>query len=416
MIAEILSTGEEIRIGSTIDSNAAYIAQKLEEAGIYITRHHGVGDEMKAIVSVLREIGARADIAIVTGGLGPTTDDITTEAAAKAAKKELTLDKNALKSIENYFKMRNRPMTLSNQKQALLPKGARCLFNPVGTAPGFCLKIDKCLCFFLPGVPVEMQRMLSDQVLPIIHELEGDCKEIALTKTITTFGLTESATNERLAGFETRFPEIKLGFRVHFPEIHIKFYLRGKDHHALQQKIARASDWVIEKVGKKVLSTDGYSMETIIAGLLKRTQATVAVAESCTGGIISDWLTNVPGSSNYFLFSAVTYSNKAKIDVLGVSPETLNRFGAVHENTVKEMAAGVRRIADSTYGLATSGIAGPDGGTDDKPVGTVCLALASTDRITSHRLMYNFGDRLRHKRVFAMAALDLLRQEIMDNE
>ena len=412
MTAEILATGEEIRTGATIDSNSAYIAQKLEETGVHITRHHSVGDEIEAIVSVLKEMGARADIAVVTGGLGPTTDDITTEAAAKAADTKLLLDDNALKSVENYFKMRNRPMSPSNRKQALLPQGAQCLFNPIGTAPGFLLKIDKCRCFFLPGVPAEMKRMLIDTVVPSIRKLQGDNQALSLTKTITTFGLTESAAGDRLAGFDTRFPEIKLGFRVQFPEIHIKFYLRGQDEPALERLIARASDWVTEKIGEKVLSIDGHSMETVIAEYLNRKQATVAVAESCTGGLISHWLTNVPGSSNFFLFSGVTYANSTKTDVLGVSTETLNRFGAVHEETVKEMATGIRHLTNATYGLATSGIAGPDGGTAEKPVGTVCIGLATPDTVTSRRLNYNFGDRLRHKRVFAMAALDLLRKEI----
>lgn len=413
MIAEILATGEEIRTGATIDSNSAYISQKLEEAGIHITRHHCVGDEIEAIISVLKEMGQRADIAVVTGGLGPTADDLTAEAAAQAAETKLALHDDALKSVENYFKLRKRPMNPSNRKQALLPLGAQCLLNPVGTAPGFRLKIDKCLCFFLPGVPVEMQKMMTDVVLPSIRNLRGDGQELFITNTITTFGLTESATGERLAGFDSRFPEIKLGFRVHFPEIHIKFYVRGKDEQTLADQIARASDWVVERIGKKVLSTEGHSMETIIAKLLNQKQATVAVAESCTGGLISHWLTNVPGSSNYFLLSGVTYSNNTKIDVLGVSAETLNHFGAVHEETVKEMATGIRRLADSTYGLATSGIAGPEGGTEEKPVGTVCIGLATPDSLTGRRLNYNFGDRLRHKRIFAMAALDLLRREIM---
>ena len=413
MFAEILSTGEEIRTGATIDSNAAYIARKLEETGIQVTRHSGVGDDLNTLEAVLREIAGRADVAVITGGLGPTTDDLTTEAAARAVGTERVLDRGALESIEDFFKRRKRPMNPSNRKQALLPKGARCLPNPVGTAPGFCLAIGNCTCFFLPGVPAEMKTMLTGEVLPTIVALRGGGPAHALTRTITTFGLTESATGDRLAGFRTRFPDIQLGYRVQFPEIHIKFYLRGRDPGTLQQQAAQAADWVSAKLGRKVLSLEGLSMDRVVADLLTRKQATVALAESCTGGLIAHLLTNVPGSSNYFLYSAVTYANQAKIDVLGVSPETLTQFGAVHEKTAMEMAAGVRRRAHAAYGLATSGIAGPDGGTEEKPVGTVCIALATPDEVFARRLYYNFADRLRHKRVFAVAALDTLRRELL---
>jgi len=413
MLAEILSTGEEIRTGATIDSNAAYIARKLEEAGIQVTRHNGVGDDLTTLAAVLREIAGRADVAVITGGLGPTADDLTAEAAARAAEVERVLDRGALASIEHFFSKRNRPMNSSNRKQALLPKGARCLANPVGTAPGFYLAIGKCTCFFMPGVPAEMKSMLTGEVLPLIDALRGGSPEHTLTRTITTFGLTESATGEKLAGFRTQFPEIRLGYRVQFPEIHIKFYLRGQDHSALQEQAARAAGWVSAKLGRKVLSLEGLSMDRVVAGLLIQKQSTLALAESCTGGLIAHLLTNVPGSSNYFLFSAVTYANQAKMDVLGVSPETLNQFGAVHEETAREMAAGARRRAHATYGLATSGIAGPDGGTAEKPVGTVCIALATPGRVFARRLYYNFADRLRHKRVFAVAALDVLRRELL---
>ncbi|MEE8554198.1 MAG: CinA family nicotinamide mononucleotide deamidase-related protein, partial [Desulfobacterales bacterium] len=318
MIAEILVTGQEILSGSVIDTNSAHIAQTLEEAGLEVTRHVCVGDDMEIIVSIIKEISGRADVAVVTGGLGPTTDDITAEAAAKSAGVELVLNRSALRAVEDFFKERKRTMTSSNKKQAMLPKGSECLYNPVGTAPGFSMKIGKCSFFFIPGVPFEMIRMLSDMVLPLIEKHQGRAREVNLVKTISTFGLTESAIGEQLAGLTAEIPEIKLGIRAKFPEIHITLYCRGKDDKGLDQSMRKASEWVMKKIGEKVFSGDGDSMEAVVGGLLAGEKATLTVAESCTGGLISHWLTNVPGSSEYFLYSGVTYSNESKSKLLGV--------------------------------------------------------------------------------------------------
>ncbi|OEU63280.1 MAG: damage-inducible protein CinA [Desulfobacterales bacterium S5133MH16] len=412
MIIEILATGDEIRTGAAIDSNSAHIAQVLGQAGLEAIRHTCVGDDMDMIVSVLKEIGIRADVAVVTGGLGPTSDDITAEAAAKAKGVELVLNRSALGVVENYFKTRKRTMSPSNKKQAMLPRGAESLYNPVGSAPGFLLKIDRCSFFFVPGVPFEMKRMLSDQVLPRIQKLCGGTGELSLVNTLSTFGLTESAIGELLAGLSTEFPEITPGFRSKFPEIQVKLYIRGKDDQVLRKILEKAFQWVLGKLGENIFSMNGTSMEAVVGGLLTAKEATLAVAESCTGGLISHLLTNVPGSSGYFLFSGVTYSNPAKIKVLGVSSEVLKQYGAVHEETVKKMAQGVRNVAGATYGLATSGIAGPDGGTDEKPVGTVCIGLATPHDVKGFRFVFPFNTRLMNKRIFTMKALDLLRREL----
>jgi nicotinamide-nucleotide amidase len=412
MITEILATGQEIITGTVIDSNSAHIAQALEEAGLEVVRHSCVGDDLDALVSILQEIGGRADIGVVTGGLGPTSDDITAEAAAKAAGVELALDPTALNAIEALFKARQRFMSPSNKKQAMLPAGFECLHNPVGTAPGFCLKIGQCVFFFLPGVPHEMQRMLADVVIPRIEKIQGIDKDIRMVKTIATFGLGEAATGERLDGFAAEFPDLILGIRAKIPEIQVKLYGRDRDEKSLCERMEKASAWVLEKLSRYVFSVDGNAMEIIIGELLGQNKATLAVAESCTGGLISHWLTNVPGSSGYFLFSGVTYSNDAKIKILGVSAETINRCGAVHEETVKEMAEGARRIGRATYGLATSGIAGPDGGSADKPVGTVCIGLATDSFAEAYRFNFPFGNRLMKKKIFAIAALDVLRHKL----
>ncbi|MDD2390418.1 MAG: competence/damage-inducible protein A [Desulfobacterales bacterium] len=413
MIAEILSTGDEIRTGSLVDTNSAYIAQKLEETGVDVVRHSCVGDDFDMLVSILKEIGDRADIAIMTGGLGPTTDDLTSEAAAAAAGVELTIDPDALVSMEEFFKIRKRPLTDTNKKQALLPKGARCLVNRVGTAPGLSMKIGRCVFFCLPGVPHEMRWMLSDAVLPQIVKLSGADRYVYQVRTMGLFGVGESDANRELDGFDEYFPDLKLGYRAHFPEVQIKVYARGKDAVRLNARAEAAAEWIFHRLGKWMYSLDGDPMEEEIGKLLTSHNATVAVAESCTGGLIAHWLTSVPGSSNYFLFSGVTYSNEAKINVLGVSPETINTCGAVHEQTAKEMAEGARRISGAVYGISTTGIAGPDGGSEEKPVGTVCIGLATPRYAKGYRFQYNYGMRNMNKEVFAMKALDLLRRELV---
>lgn len=414
MIAEILITGHEILTGAVIDSNSAHIAQALEEAGVEVIRHNCVGDEKKALAVAMQEIGSRADIAVVTGGLGPTSDDITAGAAAGAAGVELVLDNAALKSIEDLFTARRRRMSPSNRKQAMLPQGAKALFNPVGTAPGFYLKIGRCSFFFVPGVPAEMRRMLADKVIPRVEQILGASRRKSVVKTISTFGLAESELGEQLAGFSQQFPDLRLGIRAKFPEIQIKLYGRGKQEKNLYQRIEKASKWALNKIGSRVFSIDGRSMEILVGDLLRRNKATLAVAESCTGGLISHWLTNVPGSSDYFLFSGVTYANDAKTKVLGVSLETTERFGAVHEETVKEMAQGARLAVGATFGLATSGIAGPTGGTAEKPIGTVCIGLAAEESVEAYRFYFPYGDRLMKKKIFAMSALDVLRRRLLE--
>lgn len=270
MITEILATGQEILTGTVIDSNSAHIAQELEEAGLEVVRHSCVGDDLDMLVSILQEIGGRAEIGIVTGGLGPTSDDITAEAAAKAAGVEPALDTTALNAIEAFFKARRRFMSPSNKKQAMLPAGSECLHNPVGTAPGFCLKIGQCVFFFLPGVPFEMQRMLADVVIPRIEKIQGMDKDFRMVKTIATFGLTEAATGERLDGFAAEFPDLILGIRAKFPEIQVKLYGRDKDENRLGQLMKKASAWVLDKIGRYVFSVDGKAMEVITGELLGR--------------------------------------------------------------------------------------------------------------------------------------------------
>jgi nicotinamide-nucleotide amidase len=415
MIAEILSTGDEIRSGAVVDTNAAHIALQLADAGIAVVRHACVGDDRSMLHNVIEEISRRSDIAVVTGGLGPTMDDITALAAADAAGVGLSLDEEALKKIEAFFSSRNRDASPSNKKQAFLPEGATAIENPVGTAPGFMMKIQECTFFFLPGVPFEMERMLKESVIPEILVICGKNRSFYRVKNISTFGLPESVVNERLMGFDSIFPDLTLGLRAIFPEIHVKIYGSASKEDLLEEKIADGVKWISSRMGRHLLSPDGLGMAARVGELLRVRGETIAVAESCTGGLVSHQMTNVPGSSAYFLFSAVTYSNASKVSILGVAEETLLIYGAVHEKTAEQMAVAARRLAGSTYGISTTGIAGPDGGTEEKPVGTVCIGIAGPNSSKAMRYCLPFGHRMRNKEIFAAIAMDVLRRALLAN-
>ena len=413
MISEILVIVDKIRSGALVDSNAAYIDRKLKENGIDVARHSAIGDDLADIINILKEISQRSNIAVVMGGLISIGEDLKVAAAATAKDESVSLDTRALVSVENYFKALCRPLTHSNKKKSMLPSGTRCLSNPVGEASGFHFRIGQCHFFFLPGVPSEMRQMLLEQVIPQIMKIQEATMDLRLIKTFSTFGLTESALGDHVDCFNQLFPRLKLSFYANFPGIQVNLYARGTDEGDVGVQIETANQWVYRKLGNKIISDTGESIEKVVGDLLGRKQAHLAVAESCTGGLIADLLTNVPGSSDYFVFSAVTYSNQLKMKILGVTAQTLDRYGAVSEQTAKEMAQGVQQISDTTYGLSVSGIAGPGGATNDKPVGTVCIGLASADFVRSHRFCYKFNDRWMNKYIFATTALDLLRQELL---
>jgi len=413
MRADIIATGDEIRTGALVDRNSAYISDKIEEIGVEVSRHVCVGDDLEQLRSLLRETAARADIALVTGGLGPTIDDITSQAAAEAKGVELQLDPEALETVSAFFTARNIPMSPQNRKQALLPATAVAIDNPVGTAPGFELRIDNCLFFFMPGVPHEMRRMLEEAILPAILQLKGEQQVATTVKTICTFGLPESVVNEKIAAIPAQFPELRLGLRASFPFIQVKLYGRGTDPHELARQIAAAQEQVCTCLGDTVFSTEGQSLAESLGEMLVSQNATLAVAESCTGGLIADQLTDVPGSSDYFLFSGVTYANSAKEHILNVPAAILQEHGAVHAETARHMASGARQVAGADYAIATSGIAGPSGGTPEKPVGTLCVGLATPETSTGFTYQFPVRNRTQNKQLFAAVAMNKLRKELI---
>jgi nicotinamide-nucleotide amidase len=409
MRCEILSTGDEVLTGQIADTNAAFLSDQLGSLGFVVARHTTVGDDRAMLATVFRELGARADIVLCTGGLGPTLDDLTTEVAAEVLGVGLKLDEAALAYMEGLWARRGRTMPENNRRQALLPEPAEVLPNPIGTAPGFTVKIDRASFFFMPGVPREMKQMFAEQVTPRILRMRAE-PSVFDVRVLRSFGLAESAADQALAGLEERFPGVKLGFRAHFPEIQIKLTVKGPDRDAAGALLDAAEAEVRGRLGAHVFST-GAPMEEVVGDALRRAGATLATAESCTGGLVSQMITEVPGSSEYFDRGFVTYTNQAKMEMLGVGEEILREHGAVSEPCARAMAEGARARAGTTHAISVTGLAGPGGGTPDKPVGLAFVGLAAPEHTVVRRLRWP-GHRQQIRQICAMTALDLLRRTL----
>lgn len=406
---EILSTGDEVLTGMIADTNAAFLADQMGSLGFEVLRHTTVGDDRGMLERAFRELGETADVVLCTGGLGPTVDDLTTEVAAAILEADLVLDEAALAHMESLWRVRGRVMPENNRKQAMLPAPAEVLANPIGTAPGFTVRIGRAHFFFMPGVPREMKRMFAEQVIPRLSRLRPD-PSVFEVRVFRCFGLTESQTDQMLAGLEDRHPAVKLGFRAHFPEIQVKLTVKGPDVAAAKARLDEASAEVRDRLGPNIFS-EGPAIEEIVGEGLRREGATLSAAESCTGGMVAQMITAIPGSSEYFDRGFVTYSNGAKMDLLGVGEEILREHGAVSEPCVRAMAEGARARAGTTYAVAITGIAGPGGGTPEKPVGLVYVALAAPDKTVVRRIRWP-GQREQVRAISAMVALDLLRRRL----
>ncbi|WP_300462679.1 CinA family nicotinamide mononucleotide deamidase-related protein [Desulfobacula sp.] len=414
MIAHILSTGDEVLLGDIVDTNAAFLCGALKELGIRVQKISAVGDEIDMLAATIKQIAVQADLCLVTGGLGPTRDDMTALACSQAAGDRLEMNPAALASMQSYFKKRGFELTRDNERQALLPSTATMLINHNGTAPGFYMRVQDCLFVFMPGVPSEMRIMMDREVKSVLAA-EFNLNDDLLMERLTVFGLGESRVGSLLTGFETKFPGLGLGFRADFPVVEVKIMLPHlrQDRQQAESDMARAKQWAMDQLGDRVVSDRGWTLAQEVGHLLTRQKKTLAIAESCTGGLIANMVTDVAGSSDYFLFSGVTYSNDAKMAVLKVNHQTLVDFGAVHEQTALEMARGARQVAGADVAISTTGIAGPGGGTDDKPVGTVCIGLAGAQTAMAKTYRFSFEDREKHKKMFAMTALELLRRHLV---
>lgn len=409
--AEIVATGDELMTGAIQDTNSAWICRSLRDHGVRVRRSTMVGDGQTDIEAALREAARRARVVIVSGGLGPTEDDRSTAAAAAVAGVDLVRDEAALEHIRGLFRQFGREMTPNNAKQADFPEGAEVLPNPIGTAPGFALNLGDARAFFMPGVPREMTRMFKEQVLPrveAIREAEGIRGSLA-TRVVKTYGLGESKVEQELAGVEWP-PEVTVGYRAKFPEIHLRLYAEGEPE-VLRGALDRAEAAIRDRLGDRVFGLDEDTMPGVLGAALEARGWRLALAESCTGGLLGAMLTDVPGASRWFDRGFITYANEAKVAVLGVPDATIAEHGAVSEAAVRAMAEGARRASGCEVALAITGIAGPSGGTADKPVGTVWIAIASPGGIEARRL-HLMGDRERVRRGAAFAAIDLARRTL----
>lgn len=403
----ILTIGDELTSGRTQDTNSSFLARAFSTQGWSVALMMSAGDEEQAIKQALGFILARCDAAIVTGGLGPTSDDITTEAIARAFGLECHTDEAVLRHIREIFEKYRFNWTENNAKQAVFPQGAEVIANPVGTAAGFALKQKGKLIVVIPGVPREVLRMLPEGVLPLLRREFPEAAQQAAVRTIKTFGLSEAAVDLALADLDFGRLGVRVGFYPNFPENHIVLTAAGGPESGTAARISAAEAGVVSLLKKYIFAYDGDTLEGLVARGLTDRGWTLAVAESCTGGLVTDRLTDIPGSSSFLERGVVTYSNAAKTELLGVPADVLEQHGAVSEQTARLMAQGVRALARTDLGLAITGIAGPAGGTDQKPVGTVYIALADEKACLCRHYAFRW-DRRRNKIISSQAALLML--------
>lgn len=401
---EILSVGTELLLGQLVDTNSAYIAESLADNGIDVYAMHSVGDNRERIAAAMRAALERADGLVTSGGLGPTVDDLTKEAACDALGLDAELHEPSLRDIEETFAKLGRVMRENNRKQAMLPRGALVLENEQGTAPGFvAFRDDGKFIASMPGVPREMKPMLQTQLLPFLRR-HFDVQQAVHTRVLHALNIAESEIDHRIDDLFRTLANPKIGVLAHGRLCDVKIMAKAASEREARDLIAPVEAQLLERLSGHIYGVDEQTLPGAIHALLQQSGRTVGVAESCTGGSIAADLTSVPGSSKSFVGGVVAYDNRVKIDVLGVRPATLERFGAVSEETALEMAQGVRARLHADIGVATTGIAGPSGGSAEKPVGLVWLALADGTQARATRMDVP-GDRAAIQQRATVAAL-----------
>ena len=403
--AAIVSTGDELTTGRIADTNAQWIADKLFELGIDVVTVLTVGDYPERLEWAWRQALGQADVVISTGGIGPTADDLTTETVGRVLGRRLVEDTPSADRIRKFFASRGVEMPQNNLKQALMPEGYALVPNAWGTAPGYRVETDGKHVVVLPGVPREMKPMVEETVLPWLRAQRGS--DVYLAHTFQTFGISESGLDELVAGAVDP-AEGRVSFRASFPEVSVRVVVHGAPDEAAT-RLASVAVRMRERLGEFCYGEGTTSMEEVVGRVLAKRGWKLALAESCTGGLIGHRVTAIPGSSAYFLGGVEAYANTAKMTLLGVRRETLERHGAVSEECAGEMAAGARAAFKADVAVSTTGIAGPDGGTPEKPVGYVCFGLATPDGVTTrtHQL---WGTRDWVKLLASQVALDMVRR------
>lgn len=411
--AIIISVGDELTLGRIVDTNAAWLSNELLPLGITVSQHVTVADDLDSITTNLQRCGELADVLLVTGGLGPTEDDLTRHAIANVLGSELQLDQRSLEQIERFFVKLNRKSAPTNRIQAMIPQGCDVIDNPVGTAPGMITQIGRVAAYFLPGVPAEMKQMFADTVKPKLMQLAKQLgtRQIVVSRSLHAVGTGESNIAEMLGDTMARGKNPIVNCTVTSGIISVRIDARADDKHTAQQLIIPVEQEVRQKLGDYVFGCDDDTLAGVVGGLLGRKGKSLAVAESCTGGLLAKNITDISGASEYFKCGWVTYSNAAKIELLQVAPETIEQYGAVSEQVAKQLAYNAMNLADADYALAVTGIAGPTGGSVDKPVGLVYIGLADKSNVTVTRNQF-VGGRQKIRRYTVVSALNMLRKKL----
>lgn len=387
MEACIISIGAELLIGQTINTNAAWVASRLNELGIETREIIVITDRENEILEALMKCGERADIIIITGGLGPTRDDVTKHALCTFFESELVLNAQVLADVELYFKKLGREITALNREQALVPDKARALRNPYGTAPGLWFSEKGKIFIAMPGVPYEMKEMVNTHVFPALSELPR--QQHIIHKSILTHGIGESALAQKIAPWEDQLPQmLQLAYLPSMGIVKLRISAKGNDKEELERAIEKEITGLKALIHEYIWGYDDDTLEKVVGDMLIKIGATLSTAESCTGGYIAHSITSIPGSSTYFKGSVVAYANDIKTRMLGIKEDTLNQHGSVSEEVALAMAQGVKRLFDTDYAIGITGIAGPDGGTPSKPVGTVWIAVAGKHTVMCNKLSF----------------------------
>ena len=413
MKLEVITVGTELLLGHTVDTNAAELGRALAAAGVEVVLRSTVPDRPAAVQEAVRDALARTGAVLMTGGLGPTRDDLTKKAVADLFERPLRLDETVLRSLEHRFRRLGRPMPAVNRTQAEVPEGATVLPNPRGTAPGLWIEDEQHrFVILLPGVPSEMRGLLIDEVLPRLVRLQAGAGEgappVVLSRTLRTTGVPESAVAERVEPLEEGLRPLTLAYLPSIAGVDLRLTAWGMPRERADALLMEGAGRLRAELGERCYGEEDEDLAGVVLAQLRERRATLAVAESCTGGLVGGRITAVPGSSDVFLGGIIAYSNAVKTEQLGVPGDTLAAHGAVSEETVRAMAEGVQRRFDATATVAVTGIAGPDGGTPDKPVGTVWLAARWRAAVRTVRRVFP-GDREEIRGRSAQAVLDLLR-------
>jgi nicotinamide-nucleotide amidase len=414
VFASIITIGDELLIGQTIDTNSAYMAQELNKIGIWVHRRVAVGDVWEDIWKSLDDESRVSQVVLITGGLGPTADDITKPLLCQYFGGKLVVDEDALGNVKNIFEnILKRPLLERNLKQAEIPDVCMVIQNKRGTAPGMWFEKEEKIFISMPGVPHEMKGMMTASVLPKLKDRFA--LPPIIHRTLLTAGIGESFLAERITDFETTLPtNIKLAYLPNYGMVKLRLTARGRSE-KLMAELESEFDMLKEKVQDVMVVDEDLTMQQVVGNLLISRQKTMGTAESCTGGYVAHLITSVPGSSAYYRGSVISYANELKMDILGVDPQVIEQYGAVSKETASQMVKGALRVLKTDYALVTTGIMGPDGGSSDKPVGTVWIGVGNATKTETHHFYFRF-DRQRNMELAATNALNILRKFVLQDQ